>query len=640
MAESLTQINRAVTVTTPLGDDTLVFWKMIAEEGISQLFTYRLELLSEDDSLDFNSLLGEKISVTYQNPDGKTRFFHGHVSDITYAGTISRFPGYQIILKPWLWFLSRSSNCRIFQQKSVPDIIMEVFRNSGFSDFENELSGDYPTVEYCVQYNETDLNFVSRLMESVGIYYFFRHEEDKDRHVMVFCDDIQSNTGNVSLNYLPKANISQREKECIYTWIPKAKVQPGTYSSQDAHFHSPPMKITGRKSDPQLHSLADKEIYELPDSNYLHDDLQLNADIRFEELKAKTISASAEGNSIEISTGSVFYLEDFPRDDQNDEFLITSARYELSTNEYTSTETGKSAEADFHCSFSTIPADVRYRPERVTPKPFVYGPQTALVVTSDSSGEEIDTDEHGRIKVRFFWVKKDNGGQSSCWVRVSQSVAGGNWGSICLPRVGQEVIVEFIGGDPDRPLVTGAVYNSEMKPPYTLPGNKTQTGIKTRSSKSGSGDNFNELRFEDKKDAEEVYLHAERDFTRIVENNDVLTVGFEKSEPGDQEIDIYRNRTTMLETGDDTLALRQGDQSIDIAGKQKIKVMGKVTYESPTSIELKVGASKVKIEPAKVSIESPQIEIKASATLKAEAVSTEIKGSALLKLDGGVIKIN
>ncbi len=293
-----------------------------------------------------------------------------------------------------------------------------------------------------------------------------------------------------------------------------------------------------------------------------------------------------------------------------------------------------------------MPASEPFRLLPLTAKPIVRGPQTAVVV--GKAGEEIWTDQYGRIKVQFHWDREGaNDENSSCWVRVAQSWAGKNWGVFFLPRMGHEVVVDFLEGDPDRPLVTGSVHNADNMPPYALPDNQTQSTIKSRSSKQGAADNFNEIRFEDKKDEEEIYVHAEKNMNRVVENNDTLKVGFEKCDAGDQTIDIYNDQSFTI--GNDQTGKVEHDQKLDvgndqtndIGNDQKTTIGNTCLFEAQTSIELKVGSSSIKIEPAKITIKTTQLEIKADATAKIEAGATmDIKAGAPMTIQGAVVKIN
>jgi len=304
----------------------------------------------------------------------------------------------------------------------------------------------------------------------------------------------------------------------------------------------------------------------------------------------------------------------------------------------------------FHCRFLALKSTTPYRAPRITPRAKVRGPQTAIVV--GPPGDEIHTDELGRVKVQFHWdLQGASDENSSCWIRVSQNWAGNRWGAMFLPRIGHEVIVDFLEGNPDRPVITGRVYNGDNSPPYELPANKTQSGIKSRSSTGGQVDNANEIRFEDKKDEEEFYVHAEKDFNRVVENNDTLKVGFEKEEPGDQTIDICNDRTVTVENGNDSLTVKTGNLSAEVnkgnsstvvnKGDLSVNVdAGKITHEAAQSIELICGASSIKLEPGKITLKAPQIELKADASIDAESPMTTVKGTGTLILKGGTVLIN
>ena len=328
--------------------------------------------------------------------------------------------------------------------------------------------------------------------------------------------------------------------------------------------------------------------------------------------------------------GRVFDLSEYPRDSENGKYVMISTEIQVESAEIE--QLRGSAENRFEVEFEAIAWDQPFRPARVTPKPFVRGPQTAVV--TGSSGEEIWTDRYARVKLQFHWDREGESDEnSSCWVRVAQIWAGKNWGGIHIPRIGQEVVVDFLEGDPDRPLVTGCVYNDSQMPPHRLPDNQTQSGVMSRSTKNGAPDNFNELRFEDKAGEEQIYFHAERDFERVVENDDVLRVGLEKKDPGSQSIEIWKDRTAEIKTGDDDTSVAQGDHSIKVTA-------GKSTIEAAQKITLKVGGSTITIEPAKITLSSPEIAIVGNAKVGVSAPMSQISGSATLMLSGGIVKIN
>jgi type VI secretion system secreted protein VgrG len=322
-----------------------------------------------------------------------------------------------------------------------------------------------------------------------------------------------------------------------------------------------------------------------------------------------------------LQPGMEFELEDFYFEEQNTKHYIVSASYVIEGDEIVSGMSGTGEV--FQCTFTAINSEQQFSSARKTQKPLIAGTQTAIVVGKE--GEEIWTDKYGRVKVQFHWDRVGEENETStCWIRVSQPMAGKNWGWVSLPRIGQEVVISFMEGDPDRPLITGRVYNAEQMPPYTLPANQTQSGIKTRSSKEGTADNFNEIRFEDKKGEEELYIHAEKDCNRVVENNDTLKVGFDKMDSGDQTIDIYNDRTTTIKQGNDTV-------NIDA---------GKSATEAMTSIELKVGSNSIKIDQSGITIKGIIIKIEGTATADMKSPMTTVKGDGMLTLKGGMTMIN
>ncbi len=455
-------------------------------------------------------------------------------------------------------------------------------------------------------------------------------------------------------------------------------MRTGGYALNDFDFEKPKADLKVQRANPLEHSQNSHEIYDYPGEYLTTGEGDPYVTSRIQELQADFELCRGDGSARGMVVGGLFQLELYPNETLNKEYLIVSTSLELRSDEYETTDTGAGGEF-FRTSISAIDSKTPYRSPRITPKPTVQGPQTAIVV--GKKGEEIWTDKYGRIKVQFHWDrygKLDE--KSSCWVRVSQYWAGEKWGSIHIPRIGQEVIVEHLEGDPDRPIVTGRVYNADNMPPYGLPDNQTQSGIKSRSSKSGTPENFNELRFEDKKDEEQVYFHAEKDFDRVVENNDTLKVGFEKMDKGDQTIEIYNDRkmtignnetleigygikdkgdqtikvyndrtttvgnneTLTVEKGNQSTTVKMGDQSLEVKqGNQTIKIsLGKTTHEAMQAIELKVGASSIKIEPAKITIKSPQIAIQGDAMVQVKGPMTQVSGDAMLTLKGGITMIN
>ncbi|MEW8051667.1 MAG: type VI secretion system tip protein TssI/VgrG [Candidatus Thiodiazotropha sp.] len=545
---AFTQSNRQLQIKTPLGPDELLILKMEAREELGRLYEFTVDLLSDNESVAHDDLLGKKMTVEMDMVNTSKRYFDGYVSRFTQVGHMAYFAHYRVTLRPWFWLLTQTSDCRIFQNKTVPDIIKEVFQDNGFSDFEDRLSGSYREWEYCVQYRETDFNFISRLMEQEGIYYYFKHEAGK--HTLILCDDYSSHSvleAYSEIPYLPPTETgSSRWRDYIHSWKFSKSVRPGKYAHTDYDFKKPKSDLSSNALMPRSHPYADYEIYDYPGEYEVPPDGESYARHRIQELQAGHEVLEGKGNARGITTGGLFVMTEHPRGDQNREYLVTGAYYMLHSDAFESVP--EIVEGPLYgCEFSCMDTREGYRSARITPKPMVQGPQTAVVV--GPSGEEIYTDEYGRVKLQFHW---DRYGQrdenSSCWVRVAQVWAGKNWGAMHIPRIGQEVIVDFLEGDPDRPIITGRVYNADQMPPYDLPANMTQSGIKSRSTKGGNPNTFNEIRFEDKKGSEQLYIHAEKNQDNVVENNETTSVGNDRTENvgHDESITIGNDRTESV----------------------------------------------------------------------------------------------
>ncbi|MGJ0486959.1 MAG: type VI secretion system Vgr family protein [Methylomicrobium sp.] len=669
---AISQNDRVATVTTPLGEDVLALWRMTGNEHLSRLFEYELELLSERNDIDLTKLLGKDMTVKLNLLEGGERPINGMVTKISQIGMLGRYYCYRATLRPKPWLLTRKSNCRIMPaQMTAPDIVKKILEEHGFTDVKAKLSHQYRKREYCVQYRETDFNFISRLMEDEGIYYYFDHTDKA--HTMVLCDTMSKHDkvpGDSTIVYYPRSNQTAYLEGHIYDWNLSREMQSGVYELDDFDFEAPNADLTFKSSNPGKHAEANKALYDYPGgyTNLEKSDGEYYAKVRLEESRALYEQTFAQGNARQLATGRTFTLAEFPRQDQNCDHLIVSLQFQIQNNGYSSDGIGDTSEP-FQCSCAVLRTkENQYRPPRSTLIPIVQGVQTAIVV--GKSGEEIFTDKYGRIKVQFHWDregKKDE--NSSCWVRVAQVWAGKNWGAIHIPRVGQEVIVDFLEGNPDRPIVTGAVYNADQMPPYELEANKTQSGIKSRSSKGAGAENFNEIRFEDKKGEEELYIHAEKNLTRIVENNDVLKVGFDKKDQGNQTIDIYNDRTVTLENGHDTLTVKKGNRitnvdtgnneltvktgnrsaSIDTGndsvniktGNRTVQVdLGSIQEEAMQSIELKVGQNSITIDQKGITLKGIMITIEGQAKTDLKSPMTTVNGDGMLTMKGGIVMIN
>lgn len=665
---------QAITVTAPASAGTFVFRSMEGREELGRLFELRLQLLNEKSDVAIDDVLGKNLAITINFIDETQRHFNGDVvrfRQITQM--IDKYHCYEVVLRPRLWFLSHTSDCKIFQNISVPDIIKAILDEHGITDVKKSLSGTYNPREYCVQYNETDFAFISRLMEDEGIYYFFEHAADK--HTLVLADSATAHSAIAGESTLPfMLKKESNSPDLIYEWSLVREVEAGKYAHTDYDFTKPRADLKSQSLISRSHGQAGKELFEYFPGSYTETSAgEAIAKTRIEEQQTPWETIEGKTNCKLFAAGALFTLKDHKRTDQNREHLLTATDYDLRME----VDTASAADAGqidsamgiyFDCKFEATDSQRPYRSQCLTPHPTMQGPQTAVVV--GKSGEEIWTDQYGRVKVHFFWDREGTKDEnSSCWLRVAQAWAGKNWGGINLPRIGEEVIVDFLGGDPDQPIVTGRVYNAEQTVPYELPANQTQSGLKTRSTKEGDAETFNELRFEDKKGEEQVYFHAEKNFDRVVENNDTLKVGFEKMDAGDQTIDIYNNRTTTLEKGtdklqikelnrevlidkgNDTLTISQGDQAITISqgnqavtisqGNQTITIeAGKGSIEAAQELLLKVGDSTIKITPSSIELTSVNIKLEASGSFEAKAAQAKVDASASLDLNGGTITLN
>src|SRR6185503_14582927 len=523
---------RVMEITTPLGDD-LLFHGMHVREEMSRLFEYQLDLLSVKPDIDVVKILGKNVTIKLALPDDSTRYFNGFVTRFSQGARYGRYTRYSAIVRPWLWFLTRTTDCRIFQEMTVPDIVKKVFADHPTADFAFELTGSYKKWVYCVQYRETDFNFISRLLEEEGIYYYVRHTDG--HNTVVLTDSTSKHTptkGYETVSFVAPEQLVKPELEHISSWDFSREVQPGVYVHDDYDLERPSVELKTRKVLSRSYAPSDYEIYDYPGHYLQKADGEQYASVRIDELGSQFETSQALTNAKGIAVGSLFTLEDCTREDQNREHVILAATYDMEFSGYEAMPEGSGT--DYRCAFVAMSSAQQFRPRRATPKPFVQGPQTAMVV--GPAGDEIYTDKYGRVKVQFHWDrygKKDQ--NSSCWIRVSNPWAGANWGGIAIPRMGQEVVVDFLEGDPDQPIITGRVYNAYQMPPYALPANMTQTGIKSRSSKGGGAANFNEIRFEDKKGSEQVFIHAEKNQDIEVEKDETHWVGQDRKKTIDRD---------------------------------------------------------------------------------------------------------
>ena len=541
------KVVRLVKLVSPLGE-ALLFNRLEGSDGLSRNGEYRVTVLSRRPDIKADELLGKSVSVKAVTPRGGLREFNGLAVGFYQVGQRWRYHQYLIIVRPWTWLLTRTSDCKIFQDKTVRQIIEAVLADHPYADFEFQLAGQYTPWDYCVQYRESDFNFLARLMEQEGIHFFFRHHGGK--HTLVIADGAQAHAaaaGYASLPFIEPEATHARQEEGVRDWTHGSEIQPTRFIQRDFNFEKPRADLQADASParPLKHEHAARlDVFDYPGEYLERSDGQRIAAIRVEEMRHPFDQFSGESNALGLASGGLFKLMGHPRADQNQEYLITGADYRL---EESPPESELADTELFSARLQAIPSAQTYQPPRLTPKPIVQGPQTAIVV--GKAGDEIHTDKYGRVKVQFHWDRygqKDE--NSSCWIRVSHPWAGQNWGMIAIPRIGQEVIVEFLEGDPDRPIITGRVYNADQMPPWSLPANMTQSGILTRSTKGGNINTANAIRFEDKKGAEQLWIHAEKDQDIEVENDESHSVGHDRSKSigNDETVSVGNDRNESV----------------------------------------------------------------------------------------------
>ncbi|ANN73704.1 type VI secretion system Vgr family protein [Bordetella bronchialis] len=562
--------DRIIQAHTPLPPDQLRFRAMHGAETLSQLFEFEVDLLAESYTLDMKALLGKPMTLEILTASGTPRYLGGEITRCVLVGRDTdggRHYVYRATLRPWLWYLTQTSDSKIFQNKSVPDVIREVLKDYRYP-VDYKLADRYRTWEYCVQYQETDFAFVSRLMEHEGIYYWFRHE--KDKHILVLTDDITQHEAVAGYEHIPyygpDRNAVPRE-DYIHEWEVAEQITPGAFATTDYHPLTPAASLEARRNNPGPHDNGDLEMYEWQGGYTNPEDAEHYTRVRLESLQCQREQGRGSCNARGLAPGRLFALRNHPRQAENREYLVVGAYYRLREGGYA---TGSGEPATFDIDFVVLPASVQFRAPRVTPIPHTHGPQTATVV--GKRGEEIWTDNMGRVKVQFHWDrygKKDE--NSSCWVRVSSPWAGGGFGGIQLPRVNDEVVVDFIGGHPDRPIVIGRVYNASNMPPWNLPDNATQSGFLSRS-KNGTPATANAFMFEDRAGAERIWLHAERNLHTEVECDEFHnTDGQRNTVIGGNDIKRVLCNRDIDVTGSDKLSVGQS-RTVHVTGHEDYTV--------------------------------------------------------------------
>ncbi|CAB3770082.1 type VI secretion system Vgr family protein [Paraburkholderia solisilvae] len=577
-------MSRAITLSSTLGD-SLLFAQMTANETLGRLFTYELDALSKNAQIDLRALLGKPMTVKLTTPQGYTRYFNGIVSEAGQSGFVNiedvRYAAYRFMLVPKPWLLTRKRDCRIYRNLSVPQIVHTLLGEIGYSDLKQSLTGNYPVREYCVQYRESDFDFISRLLEQEGIYYFFTHTERA--HTMVLADALGAHAsvpGFEQIRYAPPSGSRVTTMGSIAAWESARTMNSTRVRFDDYDYLKPKASLlaTEELTDAaDAHSVSGLDLYDPSYSGTGYSqqlaDGQRYAQVHADALNVAQSVCTGTTDVCGVSTGALFTLKDFPLADVNQEYLVIDTEMRLAEPDYMGSG-GYGDDVPFQCRFKVIRSRQPFRALPTTPRPVIGGLQTAVVY--GETQEDIAVDKYGRVQVTFLWSQPGRPHpDNSCPVRVAQMWAGKRWGAQFMPRVGQEVVVSFVDGDPDRPLIIGSVYNADNMPPYSLPENKTQSGVKSRSHEGGGSADYNEIRFEDKTGSEQVLVHAQRDL---------------REESGhDHDVSVANNYTLDAANQIELIA---GLASIVLKSTGEIEITGtRLQIEGAVDVELKAGVS-------------------------------------------------
>jgi type VI secretion system secreted protein VgrG len=633
-----TQDNRQIAILTPLGKDVLLLQGFTGREGISELFHFELDLLAEvDRPIAADQVVGAGATLRLKTASGE-RFFHGVINRFTEGASDAVFTSFRAELVPWLWLLTQTADCRIFQEMKVPDIITKIFTDLGFKDYRLNLTRSYPVREYCVQYRETDFNFVARLMEQYGIFYYFEHENGK--HTLVLAD---TPAAHQPCPNQPRARFQSAigagvniPDDVVTAWDVEHRFRAGKWAMTDYNFETPSVNLAVQVESVHPAPGGMKlEIYDYPGEYLKRAEGEFLARTRIEEEEWPRLLADGGGNCGAFTPGFKFDLTEHPRKGHNGTYVLTNVRHSAVESDYRA-EAG-TAGFDYGNRFTCLPGGVPYRPRRTTPRPVVEGVQTAEVV--GPPGEEIYTDKFGRVKVQFHWDREGQKNEkSSCWIRVSHPWAGKSWGAVAIPRLGQEVVVDFLEGDPDQPLVVGRVYNGEVMPPYPLPAGGVVSGIKSNSTKGGGG--YNEISMDDTKGKEKITIHGqydmgttiEHDDTQSVKNNRLITVDGTHTETVKKSIAVTSSDANYHLTTKTEIVLEVGASKITMKADGTINIEG--INISVTGVAVAVDGS------ANVSIHGMTVTSQADATNEIKGAMVMSEGSAVNTVKGGMVMLN
>ena len=691
MADSKPHVDSLVWMSGTYTAKDILLKRAIIRESLSKLTETTIEFQSKNKAVKLDEIVGRMMNV-HLMADGKAeRIFSGLCISVENLGFRDGYGQYVAEVRPWFWLLTRTQDCRIFQEKTAVQIIKELFSEYGFNDVQDRLSDSYETRNYCVQYRESDFDFICRLMEEEGIYYYFDNKMDQNKvEKLVLADGVGGHSpvpGEATLDYHARDNTDRRREDHIAEWAKEEILTRGKVTLNDFDFLSPTSDLKVNNTIKKgSHSHADYEVYDYPGHYRKETELgNKRARVRMEAEAIRHKRWRGASSVRTLGTGYTFKLKNHPESEANSEYLVTDAihylqvatdladqemRHDLQPQ---NADFPEEMEGDaYACTFGAVPKPDQFRAPLTTKWPEVAGLHTATVV--GKSGEEIWTDEHGRIRVQFHWDregKKDE--KSSCWVRVVTPWSGKNWGFVAVPRMDQEVVIQFEEGDPDRPICTGMLYNNETMPPYKYPDDQTQLGIRTDSSKGVSdAEAYNELMFDDKADKEMMRVQAQKDHQMLIKNKSVVTIGqdaidegahdddgslsqvvrnnvtetvqegdhFFTIETGSQEIEIKTDKTQTIEgkhtktiTGNDATTITTGNMTVDVSS-------GKIEMTAALEILLTVGGSSIKINKSGVTIKGPVIKIQADGMAEMKSPMTTVKGDGMLTLKGGLTLIN
>ena len=678
------QENRQLRLKGPLGPKKMILTRADISEKISALTETDIQFTSPDHNLKMEDVVGQRLSLELDDDSGNTRHWHGYCVSCAFEGRLGGQGLYRAEMRPWLWFLTLHADCKIFQELSALDVIKKIFADRGFSDISDKTSGTFQKREYLVQYRETDYAFVTRLMEEEGMYFYFTHDTTKE--TLVLADGSGSHkplkdAAEIRFEFREGGSSDggsyKRDEDHIYEWKSSERVNTGKVSLTDYDFTKPTTDLKALTAIPLgKHSYKDIEVYDYPGIHNTADFGKARTRVRAEALASEYKRTWGKSNVRHMAVGGTFKLKAHPRADFNKEYLVLAAKHKLQieTDEDKDGETKSNLSDDqntdtpqegqkesYESEFSVQLKSEPYRAPLSTPKPIIPGVQTAVV--TGPSGDEIYTDKYGRIKVQFHWDRDGNKDEkTTCFIRVAQAMSGQGWGAFHIPRIGQEVVVQFEEGNPDRPIVTGMLYNDAKKHPFDFPANMTQHGMKSNTTKGGGG--FHELVFEDKKDEEFIRLQSEKDYKETIKNNAEISIGFEKTDPGDLTQKVYHDKTEWLETGDHSFEVKDGketltiaktrdrsvgeDETVNIGGDKTDEIGSNYTIDvgdtlditAGTKIKLTVGGSSIEITSSEIKISSTTITLDGSGKIEATAGGTmKLESSGKLDAKGNLVTI-